>query len=85
MTVEFGSWNGPRKIIKKDIKTIKEALDTVQGFLDQHHITSYYWRYVGKGFKETIIDYGSHSSFFAIDVDVEDIINYGKTKTEQTV
>lgn len=62
-------------VVKTDITNKKEVFKAIDDYLSLKNIESPYMRIVGTSPNQTMIDYGSHTNFFFVDTDVENLIN----------
>ena len=69
MNVYFENSEGNKRIIGKNIPTRKDAFKCINEFLDDHNYKSYYMRTWYDG-NYTVVDVGSHTEFFLIDVNI---------------
>jgi hypothetical protein len=75
MTITFKDRFDKTTVVKTDVNDKKEVFKAIDDFLAVRNVESPYMRLIGTLPNQTMIDYGSHSSFFFVDTDVENLIN----------
>lgn len=75
MTITFRDKFDKTTVVKTDVTDRKEVFKAIDDFLAVRNVESPYMRLVGTLPNQTMIDYGSHSNFFFVDTDVQNLIN----------
>lgn len=74
MKLTFGTHQEPDKVLVTECSTWKEMWDAVDDFLKKRNIASNYSRLVELDDNSVMLDYGSWSQFFFVDLSFKELM-----------